>query len=155
METKKLLSCSSAALLIAGTAGQTLAAECSGYDILVSQAADTLDVGNGHTMTVIRAWSILITDDPKSVYNMTTGECQGTILATPDGKAQASGYCARRDKDKDTQSIQWTQAPGAEKGEWRSTGGTGKFAGRTDSGWFQGVNADGKMSISRWGGKCR
>jgi hypothetical protein len=111
MGTKKMLSCWSAALLIAGTAGQTHAAECSGYDILVGQAADTVDVGNGHTMTVIRAWSVLITDDPKSVYNLTTGECQGTILATPDGKAQAAGYCARRDKEKDTQSIQWTQAP--------------------------------------------
>jgi len=154
MTTRQLLYCTFAAAL-ACAAGPALAAECSGYDILVNQTADTLDVGNGHTMTVIRSWSILITDDQKSPYNLTTGECQGTLLATPDGKTQGSGYCARRDKDKDTQSIQWTQAAGADKGEWHSTGGTGKFAGRTDSGWFQGVTADGKMAISRWGGKCR
>ena len=155
MRPTPLLSYSCVAVLTAGIAAPALAADCSGYDILVNQSAETLDVGNGHTMTVIRAWSVLITDDPRSVYNLTTGECQGTILATPDGKVQSSGYCARRDKDKDTQSIQWTQAAGAEKGDWRSTGGTGKFAGRTDAGWFQGVNADGKMAISRWGGKCK
>jgi hypothetical protein len=155
MKSRILMSWSITGLLAAGAAVPAIGADCSGYDVLVTQSADTIDVGGGHTATVIRWWSVLTTDDPKSPYNLATGECQGSLLTTPDGKTQATGYCARRDKDKDTQSIQWTIAPGAEKGEWRATGGTGKFAGRSDAGWFQGVNADGKMSISRWGGKCR
>ena len=53
----------------------------------------------------------------------------------PDGKTQSMGHCARRDKDGDTQSISWQQEPGADKGVWKSTGGTGKYAaGRTQVG---------------------
>ena len=74
---------------------------------------------------------------------------------TPDGKVRAMGYCARRDKDGDTQSIDWHIAPDAEKGSSLSTGGTGKFAGRTDSGWFQDVRSDGTMSVAKWGGTCK
>ena len=65
------------------------------------------------------------------------------------------GYCARRDKDGDTQSISWHSAPGADKGVWKATGGSGKFAGRQDSGWFQNAVSDGKMSVSKWGGTCK
>ena len=68
---------------------------------------------------------------------------------------QSMGYCARRDKDGDTQSISWHSAPGADKGVWKSTGGSGKFAGKQDSGWFQGTVSDGKMSVSKWGGTCK
>jgi hypothetical protein len=51
--------------------------------------------------------------------------------------------------------ISFHQAPGAEKGEWKSTGGTGKFAGKEGSGWFQNVLMDGKNSVVKWGGDCR
>jgi len=64
------------------------------------------------------------------------------------------GYCARHDKDGDTQSISFHQAPGADKGEWKSTEGTGKFAGMVGSGWFQNVLMDGKNSVVKWGGDC-
>src|SRR5215471_17318645 len=40
-------------------------------------------------------------------------------------------------------SLPRHQAPGADKGEWKSTGGTGKFAGKGGSGWFQTVLMDG------------
>jgi hypothetical protein len=126
---------------------------CTGYDALVTTSAETRDLGNGMTLTVFRSESILITDD--SIYHLATGECSGTALAAPDGKVRSSGHCARRDKDGHTQSIEWSQAPGAEKGVWKSTGGTGKYAGKTDSGWFQQVRADGKMVVTKWGGTCR
>jgi hypothetical protein len=126
---------------------------CTGYDALVAISSETLEVGKGHTLTVIRNESILISDD--SIYHLTTGECAGTVLATPDGKTRSSGHCARRDKDGDTQSIEWSQAPGAEKGTWKSTGGTGKFAGKDHSGWFQIVRTDGQMLVTKWGGTCK
>ena len=133
--------------------GAAFADNCTGYDALVTQTAETLDVGNGHTLTVFRSESLIISDN--SIYHLTTGECSGTALATPDGKVRSSGHCARRDKDGDTQSIEWSQGPGAEKGMWKSTGGTGKFAGKTDSGWFQNVRSDGKMAVTKWGGNCK
>jgi len=126
---------------------------CTGYDALVTTNANTLDLGNGMTLTVFQSESILISGD--SIYNLATGQCSGTALSTPDGKVRSSGHCARHDKDNDLQSIEWSQAAGAGKGMWKSTGGTGKFADKTDSGWFQGVRSDGKLSVTKWGGNCK
>lgn len=126
---------------------------CTGYDVLVTQTAETADLGKGHTLTFVRQASVLITEDAP-IFNLVSGECQGSILTTPDGKARASGHCARRDKDGDTQSIEWAQAPGAQRNMWKLTGGTGKFAGKTGSGWAEGVRSDGKIYVVKWGGTC-
>ena len=126
---------------------------CTGHDSLVVIYAETLDLGSGHTLTAFRQASI-ITSDSK-LYNLATGECSGAALTTPDGKLRVFGYCARRDTDGDTQSIEFSQAPGADKGMWKSTGGTGKFAGKSDSGWYQDVRTDGNMTVSLWGGNCK
>jgi hypothetical protein len=138
--------------LLAG-AGQ--AAECSGYSAEVTQVAETIEVAKGHSLLVFKAHSIVLTDDPKDKFNLATGECSGTILSTPEGGPRGSGYCLRKDKAGDTYSVEWSLAPGAEKGTWKTVAGTGKFAGKVDSGWFQNVAADGKMSVVRWGGMCQ
>ena len=85
---------------------------------------------------------------------MVGGVCAGTSVTTSDKQAYAMGYCARHDADGDAQTIVWHMAPGAEKGEWKSIDGTGKYAGKKDSGWFQGVYGDGKISMVLWGGTC-
>ncbi|MBI1398078.1 MAG: hypothetical protein GC151_19050 [Betaproteobacteria bacterium] len=129
-----------------------LADNCSGYDVLVTTSAQTRDLGNGMSLTAFTADSVLTSDS--AVYNLATGQCAGTTLATPDGKVRSSGHCARRDKDGDTESIEWSVSPGADRGAWKATGGSGKFANRNDSGWFRNVRADGNMSVTEWGGTC-
>jgi hypothetical protein len=126
---------------------------CTGYDVLVTQSAETNDLGKGHTVTVVSQSSLLITED-SPMHNLISGACHGSLLTTPDGKTRGSGHCARRDKDGDTQSIEWSQAPGAERSMWKVTGGTGKFASKTGSGWGQGVRSDGKTYVVKWGGTC-
>ncbi len=127
---------------------------CTGYDSLVAIYAETLDLGEGHTLTAFRQASIITTDNAP-IHHLTTGECSGAALTTPDGKVYVYGYCARKDKDGDTTSITFSQAPGAAKGTWKSVAGTGKFAGKKDSGWYQDVRTDGKMTVSQWGGTCK
>jgi hypothetical protein len=139
-----------AGLLVCST---VFADNCTGYDILVTTSADTRDLGNGMSLTTFQAESILISDG--SIYHLATGQCSGTALVKPDGQVQSNGHCARRDKDGHAQSIEWSQSPGAEKGMWKSTGGSGKYAGKTDSGWFQNVRTDGVMAVTKWGGNCR
>jgi hypothetical protein len=143
------------ASLLAGLSVPTLslADNCTGYDALVTTSAETRDLGNGMKLTVFQAESMLFSEDSK--YNLVSGQCVGTTLETPDGKARSSGHCARHDKDGDTASIEWSNAPGAEKGVWKSTGGTGKFSGVKDSGWSQAVRSDGKMFAVKWGGNCQ
>jgi hypothetical protein len=153
MKKQKLLY--SGLILAIGTfgCGVVFADNCSGVDVLVTQTAETTELAKNHTITVWKAHSVLVS--PDSIYDNTSGECSGTILSTPDGKTQSMGYCARLDKDGDTVSISWHQGPGADKGVWKSTGGSGKFAGRRDSGWYQAVMANGAMSSTKWGGNCR
>ncbi len=142
-----------AALLLACGTSMAQAENCSGTDVLVWQSVETTEVGPNHSLTLLKGYSIIVS--PDSIYHNTSGECSGTVLATPDGKVQSMGYCARRDKDGDTSSISFHQAPGASKGVWKSTGGSGKFAGKNNSGWFQADLADGMMATSVWGGNCQ
>jgi len=146
-------SCIAAAALLLCGAPLALADNCTGIDVLVTQTAETTELSKDHSITIWKAYSVL--SSPDSIYDNATGECSGVILATPDGKTQSMGYCARRDKSGDTQSISWHSAPGADKGSWKAAGGSGKFAGKQDSGWFQNVASDGKMSVSKWGGTCK
>ena len=139
-----------AALLLACGTSMAQADNCSGTDILVWQSVETTEVGPNHSLTVLKGYSVIVSAD--SYLHNTSGECSGTVLATPDGKVQMMGYCARRDKDGDTYSISFHQGAGATKGMWKSTCGSGKFAGKNNSGWFQADLADGMMATSVWGG---
>jgi hypothetical protein len=125
---------------------------CTGYDTGVTQSAETTDLGQGLKQSTWKGYSVVISND--SIYKLLVGECSDTTLQTPDGKTQSTGYCARHDKDGDTQSIATRQAPGADKIEWKSTGGTGKYAGKQDSGWAQVIQVDGKVVVVQWGGDC-
>ncbi len=129
-------------------------AACSGYDVLVAQTAEMTELGNGHSILTVRQQSVVITDDPNNIYNLTTGECAGSILFLPDGTTDASGHCARKDQDGDTYSLTWAQEPGKPNGIWASLGGTGKFEGRSANGTFTPQVEDGTMSASTWQGEC-
>jgi hypothetical protein len=138
--------------VFAGIAPTWAADTCTGVDINVTQTSDTSDLGQGLKKMAWTAQSVVMSND--SIYKLVVGECSFTMLMTPDGKSQSSGYCARHDKDGDTQSISTHQAPGADKIEWKSTGGTGKYAGKQDSGWAQPMFAEGSVIVVKWGGDC-
>jgi hypothetical protein len=121
--------------------------------ILVTQFEETIDLEHGLKQITVKQHSVVMSND--SVYNLAAGECSGTVLLSEDGKTHFAGYCARRDKDGDTQSISFHQAPGVDKGEWKSVSGTGKFSGKQDTGWFQSVLEDGKISVTKRGGDCK
>lgn len=131
-----------------------LADNCSGYDVLVNQSGETLDLGAGQTLFVGRNHSLNVDNDPTAKANLTIGECNGTFLTTSDGKSRGTGYCLRKDKDGDTYSVEWAMAPGAEKGTWKINPGTGKFSKSSGTGWWQNAAASGKMFVTRWGGNC-
>ncbi len=131
---------------------QSRADSCTGIDTLVTDVNQTTDIGGGLKKIVWTAQSVVTSNN--SVYKLVVGECSSVTLVTPDGKSQVSGYCVRHDKDGDTASISTTQAPGADKIQWKVTSGTGKYAGKQDSGWAQPMMADGKIVVIKWGGDC-
>lgn len=86
---------------------------------------------------------------------MATRRCAGVFLVIPGGKVAGSGFCLREDKHGDTESITRRLPVGTDKGTWKQAGGTGKFAGKTDSDWWKAEGNNGKITVARWGGTCK
>jgi hypothetical protein len=127
---------------------------CTGIDTLVATDSNLTDFGGGVKKLAWTADSIVSSSNDSTV-NMLVGECSATTLITPDGKSQSQGFCARHDADGDVAVISISQAPGADKSEWKSLSGTGKFANRQESGWSQRVLVSGNVFIVKWGGTCQ
>jgi hypothetical protein len=99
---------------------------------------------------------VTVADDRSAPYHLVSGECIGTFLTTPDGKTQASGYCARKDKDGDVLNEEWVSTDGAgAKGTWKLAGGTGKFARAAGTAQWEFSQLQGKMATVRWVGNCQ
>ncbi len=155
MTSKVIASAAIGALvLVFGFGPASQAADCTGHDVLVTETSETMEVGEGHSIMLLKAHSTLVTNDPNNIYNLTMGSCTGTFENFADGTSQGSGHCARTDKDGDTHSLWWSQERGAEKGEWGALSGTGKFAGLEDGGWFQTVAAEGAIFATAFDGAC-
>ncbi len=133
--------------------GSALADNCTGHFTNVGQSGDTLDLGNGHTLTNFVARGSLTSDN--SAMNA-TGACAGHVLTTPDGKMRLAFACLRKNKDGDSFSGAGTIEPGASRGNWTRTGGTGVFSATIGSGgWWEFTMDDGKVSSGKWGGNCK
>ncbi len=76
--------------------GGALADNCSGNWTNTGQSSDTIDLGDGHTLTTWFARGSV--SSANSPFN-TVGACGGYVLTTPDGKARTVYACTRKDKD--------------------------------------------------------
>ena len=124
---------------------------CNGNWSNVGQSAETIEVAKGHSVTFFVARGS--TTSANSPFNG-VGECGGYILTTPDGKVRVSGICTRKMNDGASESDVFSLEPGAERGVWKQVAGTGVFAGKNYSGWWQSVISDGKAEMGIWGGNC-
>lgn len=125
---------------------------CSGRWSNVTVSSETMEVVKGHSVTYFHARGSA-TSDNYSAFNA-VGACGGYALVMPDGKVRVVGVCARKNKDGDSYSDEWSMEPGAQRGVWKQSGGTGALAGKTNSGWWQVLADDGKASTGTWGGNC-
>ena len=116
MKLSKIASITSTIALASMASLTAEAADCTGYDVLVTQTAESTDLAEGHSILILKAHSVLVTNDPNNIYNLTMGSCFGTFENFPDGTSQGSGHCARKDKDGDTYSLSWAQVRGAKRG---------------------------------------
>lgn len=130
----------------------SLADSCNGRWTNVAQSAETIDLGNGHTLTIFVAKGSS-TSDNSALTGI--GQCGGYVLTTPDGKTRLGYACARKNKDGDSWSDAGGIEPGADHGTWKQTGGTGVFAGKTNGGKWQAVVDDGKTTTGIWSGNCQ
>ena len=115
-------------------------------------SSETIEVAKGHTVTY---WVARGSSTSENSGYVGVGECGGYALTTPDGKTRVAYACARKGKDGDSWSDAGGIEPGADRGTWKQTGGTGALAGKTNSGWWQAVVDDGKTTTGIWGGNCQ
>jgi hypothetical protein len=125
---------------------------CGGRWTNVTESAETIDLGNGHTLTIFSARGSSTSDNSGYVG---VGQCGGYVLTTPDGKSRLGYACARKNKNGDSWSDFGGIEPGTDRGTWKQSGGTGAFAGKDNSGWWQAVVEDGKTTTGIWGGNCQ
>jgi len=133
-----------------------LAGKCAGTNINNLVSWDQTEIAKGTTLATFRITSVTVSDDPGAAYHLVSGECIGAFLTGPDGKTQASGFCARRDKDGDVLNEEWVATDGAgNKGTWKLAGGTGKFARAAGTAQWEFSQLQGKMASVRWVGNCQ
>ena len=151
MKTQRLLQAT--LLLSTGliVSAPSLADNCSGRWSNVGISSETIEVAKGHSVTYFYARGSATSDN----YGFNgVGMCGGYALTMPDGKVRMAGVCARKTKDRDTWSDEWSIEPGAKRGVWRQSGGTGALAGKNNSGWWEFLTSDGKVDTGMWGGTC-
>ena len=132
------------------------AARCAGTNINNLVSWDQTEIAKGTTLATWRGTSVTVADDPSAPYHLVSGECIGSFLTNPDGKTQAGGFCARRDKDGDVLYEEWVATDGAgAKGNAKNVGGTGKFARAASTMQWEFSPLQGKMAAVRWVGNCQ
>ena len=145
-------------VLVVSCAGPALshAGKCSGTNINNLLSWESTEITKGTTLATMRATSVTVSDDPAAPYHLASGECIGSFLTGPDGKTQASGSCARKDRDGDVLYEEWVATDGAgAKGNWKNVGGTGKYARAAATAQWEFAPLQGKMSAVRWTGNCQ
>ena len=99
MKMHKVIGSALAFAVMAFVCGNALADNCNGRWTNTSMSGDTIDLGDGHTLTTFFARGSLTSDN--SPMNA-VGACGGYVLTTPDGKVQLAYACARKNKNGDT-----------------------------------------------------
>jgi hypothetical protein len=152
MNTKKLFYASFVFAVGTLLCGGALADNCNGRYTNVNQFAETIDLGEGHTLTIFadKGSSTSENSDHTGV-----GLCGGYALTTPDGQTRVGYACAREGANGDSWSDYGGIEPGADRGKWIQVGGTGALAGKKNTGWFQWVAGDGSLNTGKWGGTCQ
>lgn len=132
------------------------AGKCAGTNINNLVSWDQTEIAKGTTHATWRATSVTVSDDPSAPYHLVSGECIGHFLMTPDGKTRGGGTCARVDKDGDVLNEEWiTTSDAGDKGTWKNTGGTGKYAKAANTAQWDFRQLQGKMVAVRWVGNCQ
>jgi hypothetical protein len=152
---KKLVCFAAIAIACAGPT-VALAGKCAGTNINNLVSWDQTEIAKGTTHATLRVTSVTVSDDPSAPSHLVSGECIGVCVMTPDGKTKCSGTCARADKDGDVLNEEWVSTNDAgDKGTWKNTGGTGKFAKAGNTAQWEVHKLQGKATAVRWVGNCQ
>jgi hypothetical protein len=151
LRTVQALQCAVMVSLGLGISQAYGADDCSGGTAALDKSHEERDLANGNVMSSFIGYDVIGSDEDSS-SNADMTNCHSTWLVSFDGKSKGGGYCAFKDKDGDTEYVEWEATPHG--GTWRDMGGTGKWASKHNSGWTKEVAREGQMALIQWGGTC-
>ena len=138
-------------LLMVNTAMAKDADLCGEYTS-VDTGEQRIDMGNKTTFIHFRSSTQLYAPEG-SKYNQLSGQCTGGAVVYADGSVEAEGLCAVEDTAGDVLTYAFSQGRNAREGKYMRRGGTGKFAGARETGWYKPVSLNGEITTGNWGGK--
>ncbi len=126
--------------------------KASGTNTYVPTSSDITPLTDEANLLRTQSRSILVADDPKLPFHLSTQDCSGTYLLDANGQVnRGSGYCDVVDDDNDVWWLSWKTT--GDDGTWEVMGGTGKYDGMTGSGTTKilSQSADGRFAL-HWAG---
>ena len=124
--------------------------ECSGTWSNTVKMVDTIDLGEGITLTVLSTRGTTSSTNSK---NNGVGGCGVLVLTLPNGKTMSKFSCYRK-----TPEGIWTdeggQDIGKSEGYWKFIEGTDFFNGFKGEGTWDTLTADAETSQGTWKGNC-
>jgi hypothetical protein len=139
-------------LLNFSTVNAKEAADTCGEYTSVDVDEKVIDMGKDTKFMAFRSSTQMNSSDG-SKYNQLSGQCTGGAVIYADRTIEAEGLCAVTDIDGDTLTYVFTQGRLAKEGKFIRKGGTGKFIGSKETGWYHPVSLNGDLTTGNWGGK--
>ena len=124
----------------------------SGINTYVPTTSDVTPLTDEANLLRTQSRSVLVTDDTKVPFYLSTQDCSGTYLLDANGQVDTGyGYCDVVDGDNDIWWLSWETK--GDDGTWQVLGGTGKYEGMTGKGTSKVLSqtADGRFAL-RWEG---
>lgn len=152
MKALYLLCAAMFSLIACNTALAKESADLCGQYTSVDMEEKTVNISNGTQFLSFRS-STQMNAAEGSKYNQLSGQCSGGAVIYPDRSIEAEGLCVVTDIDGDVLTYTFTQARQAKDGKFARKGGTGKFAGAKETGWYRPLSLNGDLTTGEWGGK--
>ncbi len=132
--------------------GQPMAAErASGMIANKTPAPQITKFKDGHTIMRVSSVGVILTDDPKGIFNGSKSACSGLFTIAAGGKSSAGrGSCGYVDKAGDVYWLSWQGTLAG--GTYKFDGGTGKFQSLTGGGSYTAVASGDGVSVTKFEG---
>ena len=132
--------------------GQPMAAErASGMIANRTLAPQITKFKDGHSIMRVSSVGVILTDDPKGLFNGSKSACAGLFTIAADGKSSAGrGSCGYVDKAGDVYWLSWQGTLAG--GTYKFDGGTGKFQSLTGGGSYTAVASGDGVSVTKFEG---
>lgn len=113
--------------------GRALAVECPSHDVLITDVAESIELGEGHALILWKGRRIDVDPDTDRTDHRLTGFCSGMVEIFPNGEIETAGYCIRTDGGLPRHNAPLGQQADTIESTWPHPGGAAMRSGAKSS----------------------